>query len=390
MVTQVGNINISFKGYDARHLQGLAMSSNFHGIASEMFKIAKKEHFDLFFYDETKRVVDKFGEKSICYEFKDGWIQDIVSIIKDNYTCRNLDAGKAFGEYFNLYPNKRQSALRNCILKRNVESFLCSSHIEGGNFFLAKNAQGEEVALIGQNDFNRFLPSTLKQIFGTHNICSVPQRDFHLDLFIRPLDKGRVLLTDDNLSLDMFSEGIDKIKAQLFRTNFFSVIKRFNLISLLSALKEQKKQFEKEISKNCYSSVNRVDTMLQDVGFETQRVPGRIYNTEVASCGRRQVGLSHIQNFMNANVLLNSNNELIYITNGTLLDSKLGITPKLQDEIDFGFERSFVKALAPYVKKEHIHFVRGKNNVIPDLLLPHLKGGIHCLCTEIPNKNNNI
>jgi hypothetical protein len=39
----------------------------------------------------------------------------------------------------------------------------------------------------------------------------LPQMDYHLDLFIRPLDKKRILVADDRKTLNVLKEGVQKL-----------------------------------------------------------------------------------------------------------------------------------------------------------------------------------
>ena len=87
---------------------------------------------------------------------------------------------------------------------------------------------------------------------------------------------------------------------------------------------------------------------------------------------------------MNANLIQNQNNEIVYITNKSNYDKKIGLTPDLSKEIDFSFEKEFIKSISPFVKKEHIYFVEGEDNYVSDKMLWEAMGGIHCACAEIP------
>ena len=67
------------------------------------------------------------------------------------------------------------------------------------------------------------------------------------------------------------------------------------------------------------------------------------------------------------------------------MDEKLGITKEVANEIDFSFEKTFVKSISDYIKPENIFFVDGFYHEIADNLI-RKHGGIHCMVTEIPQE----
>jgi hypothetical protein len=119
------------------------------------------------------------------------------------------------------------------------------------------------------------------------------------------------------------------------------------------------------------------------------RVPGRIYETVFRRYGGKfsnanfNNDLKHLCNYINANVLINPNGDLVYITNKSSFDKKLGITPKIVKEVGCSFEEAFIESILPYVKREHIYFIKGDKNSL-ETMLSRLGGGIHCTCAEIP------
>ena len=38
----------------------------------------------------------------------------------------------------------------------------------------------------------------------------------------------------------------------------------------------------------------------------------------------------------------------------------------------------------PYIKREHIYFIEGKDDFVKNVMLTINQGGIHCACTEVP------
>ena len=70
--------------------------------------------------------------------------------------------------------------------------------------------------------------SKLQENFGVKKITFLPQMDYHLDLFIRPLDNKRVLLTDDSLTLKMLETGICKFEEAIKNCKDFNKKERYN------------------------------------------------------------------------------------------------------------------------------------------------------------------
>ena len=87
---------------------------------------------------------------------------------------------------------------------------------------------------------------------------------------------------------------------------------------------------------------------------------------------------------MNANVIKNRDGKLVYITNKSSVDDMLKLTPEISEKIGFSFEDEFIKSISDYVDREHIYFINGEKDFVKDRLLYDFGGGIHCLCTEIP------
>ena len=61
------------------------------------------------------------------------------------------------------------------------------------------------------------------------------------------------------------------------------------------------------------------------------------------------------------------------------------ITKNLSEELGFSFEKGFIDTIRPYVKPEHVYFVKGENNFVVNEMLKTYMGGIHCACAEIPD-----
>jgi hypothetical protein len=220
-------------------------------------------------------------------------------------------------------------------------------------------------------------------MYSTDKVIVLPQMDFHLDLFIRPLDNKRVLLADDDMTLEILKTNMQKIKD--YAANLDEEKQKvFNRI-----IKKHQKiidKFIKEKDSNIFATAEQVEPILVQNGFEVIRVPGRIYEIASRFLGQKSShnkNLIQLCNYINANVLINPNGDIVYITNNTNFDKKLGITPKIAKEVGCSFEEAFIKSISPYVKKDHIYFIKGEKNFV-ETILSKWGGGIHCVCAEIP------
>ena len=205
--------------------------------------------------------------------------------------------------------------------------------------------------------------------------------DYHLDLFIRPLANKNILITDDEKTKKVLVEGRQKILKKLEQDpenkKYIDIADRFEKII---------RKFITARNMNFHPQTNEVENILKFHGFNTIRVPGRVYTSN--HYRKDTQILYHDCNYMNANVCINKDGELIYITNKSNIDKNLGLTEDIIKEIDFSFEKSFIKSLAPYVKPEHIYFIEGQDNFVADKMLLSYLGGIHCTCAEIPEEKN--
>ena len=421
--------NNNFKGYDARKLKGFIMNSNFAGIADEMRKIGEIENFKVFLFEHgPKQFILKNDSFEITPHSKGCWAQDCWGIVKNSLlSLDNLDKTQILKKTFKLQSNKLQEFAQemlninklqeyvdilynlpvvekngkkyvqivtengiehidknifNMEFNRNVkilEKARNQTHVKGGNYFLTKNQNGEDELLIGENELKKFSREELQQMFKVKNIFPIPLADFHIDLFIRPLKDKKVLIADDNMMLDILAEGAEKIKNAAMqapkdqREQFRTPLAQTNLYL---------QQFKEIINQNPYAKMQDVEKALIDAGYEPIKVPARVFEIYGNKGTPNSFYLKQLHNYMNANVLINDKNEVIYITNKSNLDETLGLTKEIKDNIGFSLENEFIKHIKPHVDK--IYFVSGENNAIPKTLLPIQNGGIHCMCAEIP------
>lgn len=355
--------NTNFKGYDARRLKGFFMGSNSHGIAQEMQSIGEKEGFKIYSY--IRKGFGKFCEESIPklmpFNTKYLWAQDLWTFRNDKLlSFINKYETVSITEFFKI-PRLEQK-----------------NHISGGNLYIVNN-NGKEEVLVGDADLYTLSVPEIKKYYNVDTVHPIPQMDYHLDLFIRPLDNNRILVADDNMTIQILEKGLEEFIAFAKNKNaqqnkiIDAIIQNFNKVIT---------EFKQEVSENKLPQTEQVSNILEEIGYIPIRVPGRIYSATYFT--DNDVYLSHDCNYINANVIKNENDEIIYITNKSNIDKTLGLENDFAKDFEFRFEKEFVKSLAPYVKPEKVYFIDGKDSFVSTTMLKEMQGGIHCACSEIP------
>ena len=406
----------TFRGYDARPLKGFLMNCNNGGIASEMLRIGEKEGFKIF---TVTRNACKESILTSEQEIQGIWAQDFWTILKDNVLFKKFtEETKNVLSRFKLPYNMVQKKLRespecleliNAIYNKETEMIdksnspncnfselvkdtknlkemdkrlqekLANFHISGGNVFIVKNGTKNEL-LVGETELDYLTPKEIMDLYSVDKITVIPQMDYHLDLFIRPLDNKRILLADDKKSLAVLKKAIQNLERYI---ETLEKEKLYTYIDWNNDLISFYNDFKKEAKLNTNPSTNTVEKILKKSGYEVIKVPGRVYHATYDPTSK-ETYLRHFCNYLNANVLINDNGELVYITNKSNLDDDLGLY--LEEITNISFEDEFIKSISPYIKKEHIYFIEGENSYLPQEMLWLLKGGIHCACSEIPKE----
>lgn len=409
MNTILTNQQTTFKGYDARPLKALCLSSPKKELGLELERIGEKAGFDVFI--PAGRDLLKVREaKSVYVSYSSSpWAQDIATISPKNKVFTN--------DYFDDFTN-------NLSRKLDIPKTFARELPQGGNIYYIKDSNGENILLVGQDSQKEIDKlDNAKELLGVNKIEYIPQMDYHIDLFVRPLDNKRILLTDDKMTLKTFNKGIKAIQKLLEKDP-----KQTELLTVKENLKNELNEFQKSVNNNLQAPMQEVKDILKTKGFQVIGVPGRIYKTfpepeeiqitedffhdnsqdnnyqklaflplsqqeslsfnpflpqKKNKINAEEQLLTHQLNFLNAIVSKNKNGEMIYITNKSDFDKRIGLTPEIIRKSGFSFEKEFVKSLQPYIKEENVYFVEGKNNEIQDSL-ENLAGGVHCLITEIP------
>lgn len=406
---------INFKGYDARPLKGFIMSTNAHGVADVMQKIGKKEGYKIYTAVMYNKIFEGVSDNKKNITFP--WAQDYWTIFKDKLQTNEYNiTSESIIDFFGLkedftekitYSNNRkiykekikENRIRyNRALEEQNEEKIgkyyweaqlldnemrhTPFHIAGGNIFIVKGDNNDEI-IIGKKALDIYDIDEIKGMYRAEKVTVLPEMDFHIDLFIRPLDNKRILLADDNMTLEVLKNNLQKMKDYTLKLPYRATKKQYELNNIIVNYQKAIDNFTKQKAQNKFAQADEIESILKENGYEVIRVPGRIYKTNNYLDSNAQL-LSHDCNYMNANVFLNKNGELVYITNSSNFDSELGITPELAKEIGCSFEEEFIKSISPYVKKEHIYFIKDEDNFLETTLLKQYNGGIHCACAEVP------
>ena len=361
---------IAFKGFEARKLQAIVTNGCYGDkvLLKELDAIAKQNGILLLNTNKGRTP----------------WAQDGTIISSD---------GRIFGEDL---PQKVFRDLKGLDIQDDGLLF-----DKGGNYFQVKNKVGEKILLSGfynqmfensdeclNEDGLRHSEVITKKLFGCDRLVEIPQADFHIDLFLTPIGDNKILLCDDELTIEYIKLMINRAKAYILdesndinlRTKVEKVLERLEVLLqkfTLNLCFMRSKGVLEDFQK--LSSLSDVEKALSDEGFEVIKVPGRIFN--YVNNGER-FSLNHDLNYSNAITFKNSNDETVIITNKSLLNQEMGITSEISKILGMDFEKMFLDSVKDYVKPENIFFLEGKS--LP-WGLRNLHGGLHCLSLEVPD-----
>ncbi|MBR3605424.1 MAG: hypothetical protein IKL52_05305 [Candidatus Gastranaerophilales bacterium] len=309
--------NYNFKGYDAVPLNAIHIQDKAAGAFFwELEEIAKKEGFEVKYDNDLVK-----------------WSQDHKTIIERRKRPFVL-TDRLFGE----------TSLEALKKKYKISGAIPVNYIAGGNCFIGKLPYGEKWMMVGEEDcyFGK-KPIAKDYDIKTKNIIPIPQQDFHLDMFIRPIGYPYVLVNNPELVREKIKELNKDGKYDELEQAFLK--------------KEQERQME-------YSSYKKTIKALKKAGFEPIEVAG-VFGSGI--------------NFMNAIVNQHSNGKMTYITNGTMsLNGKKNIFQEI-------FEQE-LRQKAPDIEK--VYFINGALDSDSNFLMNELErfdGGLHCMTTEEPN-----
>lgn len=313
----------NFKGYDALPLRAIhyEKSSFTDTFDDEMRSIAQKEGFEI------------KSTKGSCK-----WLQDNVTFIEQDKKPFML--------------TRDSSAVDNFVInskKYGISQAYSLNYAIGGNSFIGKTSSGERWMLVGEDEINRIGKHAIAKTYDVKikNIYAIPQQNYHLDMFLRPIGYPFVLI--DNPIL---------VKKKL------SQMKHNGDISGLITLQKDYQDYEDSRQRN-YASHSKVIKALKKAGFIPIEIAG-VYGRNI--------------NFMNAIVNKRPSGAISYITNSSVCESSF--ISKIEEE----FKADLMKKV-PYCNR--VYFVSGPIEENGENYLMYqlgtFGGGLHCMTSEEPN-----
>lgn len=411
----------AFKGYEARKLSGVFVTDK--SCADAIKKFTDKTELNVYQPNIASKSIKK-ELYQLSNENKFLWAQDYLTFINDKAKAVLFDNSRDF--------LKRVLRATSDGIKKdfNYLPVKAEPHLRGGNFFLCTNKGKKELLIVENKDI--YSDEVLKAIFDVENIIKIPKTDYHLDLFIRPLDDGNILVSDINKTKEGLQKGYEKIK-EYFENNNLTEEEKEELESIINNIDLAIKKLDITLQFDKYKPQENVDKVvetLKNAGYNPIRVPAAYHYLDGVKTKEKEQELwnkfknnsqllidwsknqseniqenvnnlitletfknknnpyfavdfesFYVNNFINAIVNKKQNGELVYITNAPMLDTELGITKEIEQKTGFSTKNMFIKSVEPYIKKENIYFIDEK---LTQKLFKKM-GGIHCVAAEIPD-----
>lgn len=346
------NTQINFKGHEAQHLKGLVVQQT-------------KSFNGEYLIQELNAIAQQYKLNILPSPISEVWTQDLFTVTPKGRVIAESEEYKKIAESF---------------LNLNQEDNEKIPHEQGGNLFYVKNKEGKTVIITGVEHLQK--NNVNKNQYHADKVIKIPKADFHIDLFLTPIGDNKILLADDHLMLEQLSKMMNKLEIEQKKEGNDEIEQQALNIALFDVTKLYKK-FKSEISKNEFESTNKIKSILEKEGFEVISVPSRIYDSLGGELG-------HKLNYSNAVTFKTENDETVLITGKSNLNERMGLTESIQKRIGMNFESIFIDAVKDHIKPENIHFVIGGEDYYGNLdsILWNYGGGLHCMCTEIPEINN--
>lgn len=411
----------SFKGYDARELNRVVVTDKM--CADTLKKMSAKTGLDVY----TPNIASKSIKKErfdLSQSNKLMWTQDYLTVLNHKVKAVLYDGSR---DFLKRVLRATSDGMEKDFGFKSIKAF---PHLRGGNFFICNN-NGKNELLISENKL--IYPQELfEKIYDVEKIHTIPKLDYHLDLFIRPLDNGNILVADYQMTKDGMQKGIEKIKNYIennkltenARTDLEKIAENIELMikklditlqfdpykpqetlpKVITALKEagynpirvpaayhylggvKNKEREQELLNNFNQNMDELKSMAKHYDPIVQAATDKYIELQtVKKDNTKNLGVEiesfYENNFINSIVHKKDDGKIVYITNAPLLDAKLGITPEIEQKTGFSTKNMFVESVAPYIDKENIHFIDQKTT---ERLFKY-QGGIHCTAAEIPS-----
>ncbi len=318
---KINSFSISFKGYDAAPLKAVHIEQSTGGpIKAELKKIAQQENFEL------RQGLDYYR-----------WPQDTKTIIEKNKKPFIVANGLVGDEY-----------LEETAKKYGIKGTSISFITVGGNSFIGKYPNGERFMLVGEDEFEGRTIDNTAEAYGIErkNIIPIPQQNYHLDVFMRPIGYPYILIDNPKLT----RQKLTQLNKKGYLSQYLNLQKDFNSEELKRSMK--------------YASHKKTVEALKKAGFIPIEIAG-VYSRGI--------------NFMNAIVNSHPDGTISYITNST--SCKNPFISKLQEEFEADLRKN-----VPNIDK--VYFVSGQKDIQTENLnymmynLNKRGGGLHCMTLE--------
>ena len=313
----------NFKGYDALPLKAVHYEDSpfTRAFDDEMRSIAQKEGFEI----KSAKGSCKWLQDNVTYIERD---KKPFMLTRDSFAVDSFVANsKGFG----------------------IPQDYSVNYSIGGNTFIGKNSSGERWMLVGEDEIDRIGKHTIAKTYDVKikNIYAIPQQNYHLDMFLRPIGYPFVLV--DNPSL---------VKKKLSNMEFDGT--NSDLLVLQRDFNEWEQNRQRD-----FASHKKVMQAVKKAGFIPIEIAG-VYGGNI--------------NFMNAIVNKRPSGAISYITNSSVCESPF--ISKIEEE----FKADLMQKV-PYCNR--VYFVsgpieeNGKNYLMYQL--GTFGGGLHCMTSEEPN-----
>lgn len=353
----------SFKGHEAKKLDAILVHKNDEfgsdAILKQLDSIASQH---------------KVQVQKVKY-FPDAWVQD------DIYFAPNKKVFSSNYNYAFAYAQMYDLEAESLTNKDNPYRFF---HVDGGNIFFVTDKNGRQVVLTAKDVDGTSKLQGLEDVFGAEEIILLPRADYHADLFVTPIGDNKVLVANDKLMLD----GLNKILLASYNYILKNPNDKSNdeIYDFAEKLSQLKDDFEKDIKEyNFKGCEEKTAKLLREKGFEVIPVPSRIYNFKKWKNNGNRDFITHLLNYSNSITFKNGKNETVLIAAKSGLEKELGLTPEISEKIGIDFEKLFIDSVKSHIKANNIHFILGDKDMPISKILEEKKGGLHCMCVEVPD-----
>lgn len=370
----------SFKGHDSCELKGVLVTDKTCAQAIKKALENCQDSFNVYTPNISSSSVKK---EYLDLMFKNAlmWAQDYFTFLRKPYDVVLTDNSRL----------PLQKVLKETAsgIKQNlgIKGVPTDPHLRGGNFYICeKNGQKEMLLSSGQKIYPL---DFIRELYSVDKIVELPRLDYHLDLFIRPIGDGNVLVSDYSLTIQGLKDGIARINSYI-KNNLLDKEEIQVFQKAVDNLQQAVVVFEKNIENDSYAPQKKLPMLinrLKFAGYNPIKVPGVYYDVQVSDdfkstsgigAGRGTVNI-YKNNFLNA-IAAKKDGKVVYITNSPLLDKSLGITSEIEKKTGFSTKNMFLESIEPYIQKENVFFIDEK---ITKKLFSYT-GGIHCTASEIP------